>query len=120
MINIYDFGKIFRFYYLKVNITIFIHIECTKNMVTKFFCISRWKKHFIHVNEFSWSQTTIGTVLLHEIYRCEFTLDKSFCIREQITTYLKSFVPFFYSGFIIPSVSFQKLHILFCQAIFTT
>lgn len=52
--------------YLKVNVAIFIHIECTKNMVTELFRISRWEKHFIHVNEFSRSQTAVGTVLLHE------------------------------------------------------
>lgn len=40
--------------YLKIDVAIFVHIECTENMVAEFFRIARWEEHFVHVDKFCW------------------------------------------------------------------
>jgi hypothetical protein len=50
--------------YLKVDIAILVHIECSKDMVAKFLRIPTGKKHFVHVYKFCWCKSTVGTVLL--------------------------------------------------------
>lgn len=50
--------------HLKINITIFVHVEGAKNVITKLLGISRWEEHFVHVHEFGRRQAAVGTILL--------------------------------------------------------
>lgn len=40
--------------YLKIDITVLVHIECPEDVVTELLRIAGWEEHFVHVNEFGW------------------------------------------------------------------
>lgn len=40
--------------YLKIDVPIFVHVECSEYVIAELFRIARWEKHFVHVNEFGW------------------------------------------------------------------
>lgn len=49
---------------LKVDVAIFVHVECTKDVITKFLGVTGREEHFVHVDEFRRSESSVGTVLL--------------------------------------------------------
>lgn len=50
--------------YLKIYVSVLVHVECSEYMVTKFDGVTRWEKHLIHVDEFSRGQPSVRTILL--------------------------------------------------------
>jgi hypothetical protein len=50
--------------YLKIDVAIFVHVECAKDMITKFLGIARWKEHFVHIDELGGCEFAVRAVLL--------------------------------------------------------
>lgn len=50
--------------HLKIDVTIFVHVKRTENVIAKLFGVARREEHFVHVDEFGWRKTAIGTILL--------------------------------------------------------
>lgn len=42
------------FCYLKIYVSILVHVESAKDVVAEFDCVARREKHLIHVDEFRW------------------------------------------------------------------
>jgi len=54
--------------YLKVNITIFVHVERAEDVIAKLFGVTAREKHLVHVHKFGGRQLPIGTVLLQQTH----------------------------------------------------
>lgn len=63
--------------HLKIDVAVFVHVERAENMVAELFGIARREEHFVHVDEFSWRQTAIGTILLWRGYKIEIRITLS-------------------------------------------
>jgi hypothetical protein len=40
--------------HLEIDVSILIHIKRSEYVIAKFFSITRWKEHFVHIDEFGW------------------------------------------------------------------
>lgn len=40
--------------YLKIDVAILVHVECTEHVVAEFLRVARREEHFVHVDEFRW------------------------------------------------------------------
>lgn len=50
--------------YLKVNISVFVHIESSEHMIAEFLRVARRKEHLVHVYELGGRQSAVWAVLL--------------------------------------------------------
>lgn len=40
--------------HLKIDVAIFVHVECAENVIAEFLRVAGREEHFVHVNEFRW------------------------------------------------------------------
>lgn len=40
--------------HLKINVSIFIHVECSEDVIAKLFGVPGWEEHLVHIYEFCW------------------------------------------------------------------
>lgn len=50
--------------HLKINVSVFVHVESSEDVIAKLLGIPRWEEHLVHIYELGWSQFAVGTVAL--------------------------------------------------------